>query len=145
MGIEDVQFCCCLLSPHRMEYLELQKVKSLFPRQPTRRWWPIWKNQRSVSSLGVQFQSGNTGKHQKKSSAYLIQATKWALAEEFQPFWKELSRIPESIDYSTLCLLTSSLSAKSIMSKFMNLSAPLRLPKIVLQGFSEVNERAGPL
>lgn len=81
----------------------------------------------------------------KKSSAYLIQATKWALAEEFQPFRKELSRIPESIDYSTLCLLTSSLSAKSIMSKFMNLSAPLRLPKIVLQGFSEVNERAGLL
>jgi len=32
MGMEDVQFCCCFLSPHRMEHLEPQTVKSLFPR-----------------------------------------------------------------------------------------------------------------
>lgn len=77
-----------------------------------------------------------------KDSTYLIWATKWAIVEEFQPFWEDLSRLPESIEYSTLCLLASSLSAKSIMSEFMKLSAPLRLPEIVLHNFSEVNERA---
>lgn len=135
---------------HHIEWntWSLRQWNHFFPGQPTRRWGPTWIMVWKKSEVSIFPRCAVSVREYRKApknSTYLIQATKWGLAEELQPFWKELSRIPESIDYSTLCLLTSSLSAKSIMSEFMNLSAPLRLPKIVLQGFSEVNERAGLL
>jgi len=150
MDMEVVQFCCCLLSPHRIQYQELRSVKSqhgcLSLRQFARRWSLIWNTARKkteVNMLACSVVLLREYRKASKDSAYPIQATKSAILEEFQPFWEELSSLLASIDYSKLCLLTSSCSAKSIMNEFIKLSAPLRLPEIVLQIFSEGIERAG--
>lgn len=109
--------------------------------QPARRWCPRKTEVRMLTWWEVLFREYIKA---SKASAYVIQATKWAMLGEFQAFGEELSSLPGNIDYSKLHLLTGLFSAKSIMKELMKLPAPFRLPKIVLQGFCGKKWASGP-
>lgn len=148
MDMEVFQSCCCLLSPPRTRSLEQWNPRTeVYPQDNLQgdnipletRTGKLWKSECTWCEILLREYIKAS-----KAPAYLVQATKWATRGEFQAFGEELSSLPGNIDYSKLHLLTGLFSAKSIMNDLMELPAPFRLLKIVLQGFSGRNERAGP-